>query len=37
MESFEDETLVESDECCLSGTHSESSVNEIELFDRVTF
>lgn len=36
-ESFEDEILVENDECCLSGTHSESSVNEIELFDRVTF
>lgn len=37
MESFEDETLVENDDAYFSGTHSEDSVDEIELFDRITF
>ncbi|KAL4906448.1 hypothetical protein BDW74DRAFT_150387 [Aspergillus multicolor] len=37
MEGFEDEVLVESDESYMSGTHSDDSVDELELFDRVTF
>ncbi|KAL4809062.1 hypothetical protein BDV18DRAFT_157998 [Aspergillus unguis] len=36
-ESFEDEILVETDEIYSSGTHSEDSVDDLELFDRVTF
>ncbi|KAL4873146.1 hypothetical protein BDV12DRAFT_192640 [Aspergillus spectabilis] len=37
MESFEDEVLVGNDESCLSGTHSDNSIDELELFDMVTF
>ncbi|KAL5342535.1 hypothetical protein BJX70DRAFT_356041 [Aspergillus crustosus] len=37
MESFEDEILVGNNESWLSGTHSENSIDELELFDMVTF
>ncbi|KAL4956589.1 hypothetical protein BDW69DRAFT_181482 [Aspergillus filifer] len=36
-ETFEDEDLVESDEAYSSGAHSEDSMDELELFDRITF
>ncbi|KAL4921207.1 hypothetical protein BDW62DRAFT_198214 [Aspergillus aurantiobrunneus] len=37
IESFEGEPLVDNDETYFSGTHSEDSIDEIELFDRITF
>ncbi|KAL4785763.1 hypothetical protein BJX76DRAFT_355812 [Aspergillus varians] len=37
MESFEDETLLGNNESCFSGTHSEGSIDEMEMFDMVTF
>ncbi|KAL2833370.1 hypothetical protein BDW59DRAFT_78665 [Aspergillus cavernicola] len=37
MESFEDEVLVENDEAYFSGTHSEDSIDDMELFDKITF
>ncbi|KAL3437696.1 hypothetical protein BDV09DRAFT_148736 [Aspergillus tetrazonus] len=37
MESFECEPLVRTDKFYLSGAHNEDSVEELEVFDRVTF
>ncbi|KAL4927208.1 uncharacterized protein BDV17DRAFT_292879 [Aspergillus undulatus] len=36
-ETFEDETLIKSDEAYFSGTNSEDSVDGLELFDKITF
>ncbi|KAL5000699.1 hypothetical protein BDV10DRAFT_32028 [Aspergillus recurvatus] len=37
MESSEDDPLVRNDELYLSGTHSEDSIDGLEVFDRVHF
>ncbi|KAL4878577.1 hypothetical protein BJY04DRAFT_111250 [Aspergillus karnatakaensis] len=37
LEKFEDELLAESDDSCLSSTHSDDSIHDLELFDMVTF